>query len=124
MRFSQYVDVAQSLIDKPNSPHKHFSLIIYKNRIRAIGWNNKNKTHSLLYNHGYDYPFIHSEASAIIRFDGRPRELSHCSMVNIRLGVNGQLMNSHPCKNCVRLLKTFNFKRVFYTNKLGQFVEM
>lgn len=124
MRFSQYVDIAKSLIDKPNSPHKHFSLIIYKNRIRSIGWNNKSKTHSLLYNHGYDYPFIHSEASAIIRFDGKPKELAHCAMVNIRLGINGQLMNSRPCIHCIRLLNTFHFKRVFYTNKYGQFVEM
>ena len=38
--------------------------------------------------------------------------------------VQGKLVvkNSKPCDNCIKLMRLFNVKRVFYTNDDGEFV--
>lgn len=38
--------------------------------------------------------------------------------------VEGKLIikNSKPCDNCIKLMRMFNVKRVFYTNDHGEFV--
>lgn len=122
-KFSKYIDLAQCLIDKPESDYKHFSFIIQKNRIRAIGWNSL-RTHPLAFKMGYKYSFVHSELSAITRFEGPPKELKNCTMVNVRLGKEGNILYSRPCKHCLKLLNAFNMRNVFYTTKQGCFEEL
>lgn len=121
MKFESLVDIARALLDKPVGKNLHYSFILYKNKIRSIGWNNVLHTHPLSYRYNKKWPFIHSEVSSIIRFDGRPKELKDCTLINIRLNKFGKIMQSKPCKNCLRLVAEFNFDRVFYTNTLGQF---
>ncbi len=122
-KFAKYLDLALLLKDEPTLYHKHFSFIIKKNRLRAIGWNSL-KTHPLAAKIGYEYHFVHSELSAITRFDGRPTELTNCVLINIRINKLGKILNSKPCVDCVRLIDTFGIKQVFYTNKLGIFEEL
>lgn len=123
MNFNNFVDISKSLLDKVELQNKHFSFILLKNRIRSIGYNQL-KTHPKAYKFGYPWLFQHSEVSAIVRFDGKPAELRNCCLVNVRLNKDGQIMQSRPCKNCLNLVSEFGFKKVFYTNRLGEFCQL
>lgn len=122
-RFEKFVDLALALRDKPAAKNLHFSFIIRKNRVRAIGWNNSVKTHSLAYEHDYQYPMQHAELSAITRFDGKIEELRKCTLINVRINKEGQVLYSRPCKNCTRLLKAFSLNDVYFSDKRGIFIK-
>lgn len=98
---------------------KHFSFILYRNRIVSLGWNQK-KTHPLAHKYGYEYPYIHSELHSILNFNGSLADLESCELVNIRINRKGKALLSKPCKDCKRLLRSFVFKNVFYTDNEGK----
>ena len=122
--FQKYLDLSFILRDKPNASNLHFSYIIKKNRILSIGWNNSKKTHSLAAKHGYYENHIHSELAAVVKFPHRYYDLAQCTLINIRIQKDGNPMMSRPCKNCLKLLTAFQFKKVWYTGKDGQFLEL
>lgn len=35
---------------------------------------------------------------------------------NIRIDNNGNIASSKPCANCMNMLRTMGFKRIYYTN--------
>lgn len=121
MKLDSYINISRALLDRPVGKNKHFSFIVEKNKIRAIGWNNYNKTHSISYKYNKEWPRLHSEASAIVKFDGRPKELCNCILINVRLNKDGKVMYSRPCKNCLALINTFSFCKVYFTNQYGHF---
>jgi deoxycytidylate deaminase len=122
LQFNRYLEIAKALLPENDCKNKHFSFIISKSRIMSIGINSI-KTHPKAAELGYIYPHQHSELSAIIRFPGLVKDLQKCSLINIRLNNEGTAMISRPCKNCRRLIFSFAFKQVFYTNKEGNFEE-
>lgn len=124
IKLNDYIDIAKSLLDKPSSKNKHFSFIVKKNRIRSIGINNTKKTCPLSYKFNPLWPYVHSEMSAVSKFDGKLSELSNCILVNVRLDKQGKVMMSKPCKNCLRMIQIFDFKKVIYTGRMGQFEEL
>lgn len=123
-RLPDYIDIARSLLDKPPSKNKHFSFIVKKNRIRSIGFNNTKKTSPLSYKYNPLWPYVHSEVSAVTKFDGKLSDLENCILINVRLDKQGKVMMSKPCKNCLQLVANFGFKKVFYTGRMGQFIEL
>jgi deoxycytidylate deaminase len=122
-KFEKYIELARNLIDYPEYPHRHFAFIIEKNKIRAIGWNAK-KTHPQALKFGYPWLYVHAELSAITRFEGNPRELAKCICVNVRLNKDGKILQSKPCKSCLRMLAAFRLKEIFYTDDNGVFQEL
>jgi len=38
----------------------------------------------------------------------------------IRIGSNQQLMNSHPCDECVKMMREYGIYRIFYSNSEGE----
>lgn len=120
-QFQKYIDLALALKDRPESDKLHFSFILKKRRLVSIGWNSATATHPIAHKYGYTFPFVHAELSAIVRFDGKPKELKDCVLINVRINKDGIVMLSKPCKNCLRLLSVFTFKHVYYTNHAGGF---
>lgn len=110
------VSVARNLIHLPNGRSKHFSFIIRKNHIVSIGWNDY-KTHPLADRFGYEYPFIHSELSAILNFNDLQNSHKY-SFLNLRFNT-GELDLARPCPNCQRLLVHYGFNRVVYSTSEG-----
>lgn len=45
-----------------------------------------------------------------------------CDLLVIRIDKNGNLNNSKPCNDCIRMLKEFNINRVYYSNSEGKII--
>lgn len=107
----------------------HTTFIIKKNRLQKIGINNY-KTHpeNLKYKYfGKDGTDIrnlvgvHSELSAILKYG--EEDCSDCTFVNIRIDKNGNLTMAKPCVGCQDLLNQVGYKKVYYSNEKGEFLE-
>jgi len=102
--------------DRTQSQFFHVSFIFQKNKIYSIGVNSF-KTHTRAKQLGYKGNAIHAELSSVLKFG-----LEDCSRYNIavlRISRENKLAMSKPCYHCNKLIETLNFKRVFYTNKFG-----
>lgn len=132
LHFNRLKEVAESLIDWNEDVRcRHFSFILYKKRIIAIG-TNKPKTHPTnLINRkvsvrtGEDFSdqkHVCSEFNAIIKLKNLTNiNTKKCILVNLRYDRNKQLNLSCPCMSCKNLLNYFEFKNVFYSDSKGNF---
>ena len=128
--FERYVQISKALMaENFTAKTFHTTFILKKNRLQKIGINN-GKTHpeNLKYKYygkdGVDirsFVGVHSELSAILKYG--KEDCSDCVFVNIRIDRNGNKTMSKPCKGCQDLLKQIGYKKVFYTNEIGEFVE-
>lgn len=127
---NKYIEIAKALMPDDGLPQKtyHTTFIVRKGRILKIGLNNTMKTHPLVRKYRYfakdgvdirDFVGIHSELSAIIKY-GR-QDCSDCTFINVRIDKNGNPTMAAPCSGCCDLLRQVGYKKVFYTNKDGQF---
>ena len=132
--FKRLEDIAQSLIDWNESIRcRHFSFILNKKKIVAIG-TNQQKTHPThLKNRkvstrtGEDFSeqkHTCSEFSAIIKLKNLTNiDTKKCTLVNLRYDRNRKLALACPCMSCVSLLKYHEFKTIFYTNECGKYIQ-
>lgn len=107
----------------------HTTFILKKNRLQKIGIN-VDKTHpeNLKYKYygkcGIDIRNrvgIHSELSAIMKYG--KEDCSDCIFINVRIDKNGNQTMAKPCRGCQDLLRQIGYKKVFYTNEKGEFIE-
>lgn len=131
MNFDKIVDISYALLDKHcEEKSRHFSFIVYKNKIVSIGFNNTKKTHPYNLKNRYrskeqnDISGLvgtHSELSAVIKYGWE--DLNDHVLINTRIDLKGRLANSKPCSGCQNLIKQLQFKHVFYTDTEGKFVK-
>lgn len=114
------VKTAHTLIHLPNSSKKHFTFIVRRNAVMAIGWNDGFRTHPLAARYGHRYEGIHSELMAILQFRYSLAELQAYEVVNVRIKSDMGLGNAKPCSCCTRLLKDFGIQNVWHSNDDGQ----
>jgi hypothetical protein len=98
----------------------HFSFITKKNKVIAMGAENRGKTHPKLHSLGYPYPTIHSEFDAYRRV--RKADRSELTLYNIRVSSNGTIGMSKPCKYCLPWVIDA-FKHIYYTNERGELLK-
>lgn len=134
MHFKRLEDIAESLIDWNDSIRcRHFTFILNKKRIVAIGVNQK-KTHPInLKNRkvssttGEDFSdqkHTCSEFSAIIKLKNLTNiDTKKCTLINLRYDRNKRLALASPCMSCISLLKYHEFKKVIWTNNSGDYVD-
>lgn len=127
-------EIAKSLIDFDDDKRcHHFSFILLKKRIIAIGVNYR-KTHPLNLKNkvfskwsGLDFSatkYTCSEFNAITKLKRMTNiDTKKCVLVNIRLDRKLKKVNSKPCKSCQNLLRFFSFKKIYWTNEEGKFVQ-
>lgn len=115
-----------AIADAPNIEHnfKHFTFILERNKILSVGKNNPEKTHPLALKFGHRFNCIHSELAAIVNFPRPNIYLRACTLVNVRVGVNGDIRISKPCHVCQYMLAAFNITDIYYTNRNGNFERM
>ena len=128
--FRRLEDIALSLLDNHNPNRcRHFSFILYKNRLISTGLNN-HKTHPVnLRNRkvsritGEDYSNQKqtcSELNAILKLKRLTNiDTRKCTLVNLRFDRNDQLAIAKPCMSCTSLLKYHNFKQVIWSTHNG-----
>lgn len=119
-RFHRCVEIAQSLLDKPNSSYKHFSFILKGTKIYSIGWNDVKAKSAKISGKYVDYPLggVHAEANAIAKLD----DLNVCrraTLLNLRLNNRGQIRLSKPCPICNNLLYAIGFNKIYYSTDEG-----
>jgi hypothetical protein len=124
--FRRLIRDSYEIIELPNgSRAKHFSYIIFRKKtVIAFGVNSAYKTHPLAHKYGYKFSSIHSELAAILNFPFPPARLRECKLVNVRLGLDGKVKLSKPCKCCQRLIAAMNFDEVWYTTNNEGFVKL
>lgn len=107
----------------------HTTFIIKKNKIQKIGVNTS-KTHptNLRYKYtgsaGEDIRAmvgVHSELSAVLKYG--KEDCSDCTFVNVRIDRKGRVAMSKPCRGCQDMLDQIGFKRLYYSNIDGEFVD-
>jgi hypothetical protein len=120
------IDRAYARIDEIEtySRCQHFSFVVRKNNVLSEGINNARKTHPDILRFGSKYFRIHSEFEAIRRFPLPPRELEKCILVNVRIGNDGKLRISRPCRTCQKMLEYFSVYNIYYTNDFGKFEKL
>jgi len=132
MKFEKLKEISLALAPKHPTDQRcrHFSFIMYKKRILSIGVNTP-KTHPLNLKHNYvnkrnipihDLVGTHSELSAVIKLG--TDDCDGLIMVNTRVNRNNEIDFSMPCKGCTSFLETLNFKRIYYSDKDGNFLEL
>ena len=90
--FDKLIRRSYDLLDMiPHEKNRHFSFILKKNKIVSFGWNQIKKTNTLCWKHKYEYPYIHSEISAIRNFEYPASLFSRCELVNVRVGKNNDI---------------------------------
>lgn len=134
IKFKRLEEIGESLIDFSSAKRcHHFSFILYKNKILAIGSNNQ-KTHpsnlknpKISIRTGEDFSnqkYTCSEFHAILKLKRQTNiDSKKCVLVNMRFDRNGKLSYSRPCMSCQNLLKYHNFKKVIWTDNNGDYHE-
>lgn len=104
----------------------HFAFIYYRNKLISIGQNSQSEDRRALYfaqrfnvPHIRQYPWLHSEISAISRLWGRHHIDGSERMVVIRTNKFGELHNSKPCVHCTTVLQALNINKVWYSGQDG-----
>jgi deoxycytidylate deaminase len=123
-------EIALSLIDWNDTIRcRHFSFILNKKKIVAIGTNQqkthpvhlKNRKVSLRTGEDFsDQKHTCSELNAIIKLKNLTNiDTKNCTLVNLRYDRNRNLALARPCMSCIKLLQQYKFRSIVYTNELG-----
>jgi hypothetical protein len=133
-QFKRLEDIALSLINW-NDPIRcrHFSFILNKKKIVAIGMNQQ-KTHptnlknrKISVKTGLDFSdqkHICSEFNAVVKLKNLTNiDTKRCTMVNLRYDRNKKLALASPCMSCISLLRYHEFKKIIWTNEEGNFIQ-
>lgn len=128
--FQKLEDIALSLLDNHNANRcRHFSFILYKNRLISTGLN-VNKTHPMNLRNkkisritGEDYSDQKqtcSELNAILKLKRLTNiDTRKCTLVNLRYDRNDKIALAKPCSSCQSLLRYHNFKQVIWSTNNG-----
>jgi len=132
MKFKKLREISLAMAPKHPSDQRcrHFSFILHKKRILSIGFNSI-KTHPLNLKLNFvnkkndpinNVVGTHSELSAVIKLG--QEECDGLILVNTRVNRKNEIDFSMPCSGCLSFIKPLNFKKVFFTNKYGDFEEL
>jgi hypothetical protein len=50
------------------------------------------------------------------------KKLSQYSIIVLRVGLTGELLNSKPCMDCLKVLKMIGIKKVYYSDENGNII--
>lgn len=105
------------MISVNQGKRKHFTFLIYRNRIISIGRNHVYKTHPQgIDKYGYG-KIIHSELDCLKSI--RKINPKKHTIVNIRLNGKRQIRKSDPCTDCAKMLKSIGFTEILCSDNYG-----
>jgi deoxycytidylate deaminase len=109
--------MAAAVATNSSEPNRHGAVIVRKGMPISSGWN-KNKTHpaAVVYYSGN----IHAELAAIIGVN--KQDLAGTDIyVARRMRSQGEPLGmSKPCKECRKMIRQANIKRIYYTDRQGE----
>ena len=130
-RIQHYLDMAHNAcFYSDNSKARLGSVIVYKNKIIAVGWNQENKTNPLQkeYNklRGYDpnqsssRNTIHAEFAAMNKIKDDDIDFNRVHLFVYRIKKNGAPGYARPCPACMGLAKSLGIKHIYYSTENGK----
>ncbi len=125
-RTRRFVEMAINKAYESDSFKRHGCVLVKSGKARAASCNTGLRSTIA----GRAMPNVHAEMGALhlafrslsSRHNRRARKNHnhHMDVYVIRIGYNGDLLNSRPCLDCIRALKKFQVERVYYSDALGQ----
>lgn len=110
----KFLKLAQLCSKKSKSHPKVGCVIVKKNKIVGLGWNDRSKTHPKSQTMGN---FRHAELHALI--DASDSDLKGSHVYVFREHANGMYAMVKPCVHCHAILADAGVKKVFYTTYGG-----
>jgi hypothetical protein len=101
----------------------HYSFVLRKNKVLALGKEYRGKTHPLAMKYGYKYPTIHSELDAFRQLHKADLRDGSLVLVNTRISSTGVLGMARPCRYCMGWVQEI-FDEIWYTNQEGLLVKL
>jgi len=103
----RFVDIAAQQAAKSTFRYRLGAIVLNGREITGRGFN-KTKTHPKLVQYGH-YT-IHAECDALLR------AASGNILIVVRLSKKGKLVCSKPCDKCMKYIKDYGIKKVYYIN--------
>lgn len=122
-------ELARVVAMSRNQRSNHVALVTRKNRLIAVGVNT-DKTHPIAKNlkRARQAETQCAELNAALKIGLSHRDgvydFSDMVMTVVRVGKDGKLMMSKPCIGCQKMLAQCGFKRVMYSNSVGEIVKL
>jgi tRNA(Arg) A34 adenosine deaminase TadA len=122
-------EVAMAILAEDVKEKNHTTFIVEKNKILSVGHNQSQKTHPMGLLYGYRYDGIHSELDAFLKLP-RNYDLRGCKLINLRLSRRSASMGrpvfrmARPCPCCLKWVLALPFRAVYYTDQIGNLVEL
>ncbi len=102
--------------------HKHFAILVYKNKIYDYGSNN-NRTYYNINNRKFFFPTTHAEMNILLNLLKDNITKKQFDMYIIR-SKNNEYLFSKPCKNCIDfIIKSGLIKNIIYTTGCDKIYE-
>ena len=108
------LEKACELARKSSCKKKHGAIIAKGNTILSYGKNNR-RTQMRNYNFGHFE--CHAELDAIMR----ATKLEGANMYVVRVSKTGVIGNSRSCTSCIKLMRHYGIKKVFYTKNKDEY---
>lgn len=97
---------------------KHSAALVYRGKVISVGVN-KRKTHPLQkkYSSHCEKLFLHAEVDSIVKCINKhgTEVLKKSDIYVLRLSKGGSITNSKPCSGCMKAIKAFGIRNVYWT---------
>lgn len=110
----RFFELAKRISQKSPSKYKLGCVIVYKNKVVNVGFNDMNKTHPKA---NSAYKTLHAEIDALIGLEHNIAK--YCVVYLYREYKNGKPALAKPCSTCELALKRAGIRHVFYTTDDG-----
>lgn len=112
-RQKRFFAIARSLALQSTYRFRLGAIIVRKKVIVGEGFNDPKRTHPASNNR---WLTVHAELSAIL---DASKHVDDCDIYIYRADQNGRPALAKPCEYCYALLKSFNIKRIYYSDSSG-----
>lgn len=106
----KYFELAKKIARKSTSKYKLGCVVVRKNKVINVGFNDMTKTHPK--SNAY-YNMLHAEVDALIGLDFE--NTKNCDVYVFREHKDGKLALAKPCPTCMMALNKAGVKNIYYT---------
>lgn len=120
-----FFKTAEAISKLSDHKQKIGCVIVNKHRIISSGYNSKTKRHKIQAvidkeRFGCDCDGkIHSETTALLPLIKSKVDLSRASIYVFRAHKDGTIAMARPCSGCMKLIKMYGIKNIYYTSPDG-----
>lgn len=111
----RYLSLAKRISERSDSRFRVGCVIVRKNRVISVGWNDMRKSHPKCGTYGN---YLHAEIRSLLKLSGA--DTQNATAYVCRILANGNVGLAKPCPVCYRALKLAGIVNVVYTTNDGE----